>query len=235
MIAGVPAWNTGLMQRLRSADIVERDAVIRTLIDLAQRDSRGPWRTILVAAFLPMLVRIRSRLHVDERDDRDLDQVVMLQFLEAVASYPLADRDPRTAMYLRQDTRRAVVRHLRRDARRTRALDVLAAIAERRCGFDPVRESASGEEPNPFDEQELRELLGAHLCDRLDGASRELVEKTTLGGVPLWRYVEAKHPGLAPAERQRVYNRLKRRRERAIKRIATSIRAARERRGGVAA
>jgi len=36
-------------------------------------------------------------------------------------------------------------------------------------------------------------------------------------------------------ERQRVYNRLERRRERAIKRIATSIRAARERRGGVAA
>lgn len=201
-----------------------REALIRVLIEEAQRDSRGPWSSLLVVAFLPMLSHLRNGLRGEVLDADDLDQLVFACFLDVVAAYRLAVRLDRTAMYLRQDTRRAVLAILGREQRRARDHANLETVARQRFE-DPVRMCESGDERNEEDERELAELLDAQLEATGTTVHRELVVETTLGGRSLARFVAEQHPATDGEERKRVYNRLKRRRERTIHRVADALRS----------
>ena len=205
----------------------ERERLTLKLIATAQRDSGGPWSTVLLVAFLPMLRRLRGSIRGDALDSDDLDQLVLTSFLEAVASYPLDRWTDRSAMRLKQSTRRGVftVVGAEQEIREQRA--GLASLTRELGGLDPFRECASGYVPNPIDEADAVAIIDAHLCRRFDAAHRDLVVRTTVGGVTLARYVDELYPGLPPVERRRVYERLKRQRSRALRRIRESLLRAR--------
>lgn len=69
---------------LADADPAEREAVVVALL-IEHRASASPlWQALLLAAFEPLLVRMRVRL--GHRGDEDLDQRILLGFFEALAT-----------------------------------------------------------------------------------------------------------------------------------------------------
>jgi hypothetical protein len=201
-----------------------RDELTRAFIAESQRTRHPVWATALTIAYLPMLRRLRSRLVSDTQQRGDLDQLVLESFLVAIANFRLEKRRDRAPMYLRQDTQRAVFRALRLDQRATvemrRMLDELGDEPE----ADPVRMSASGDEVDEADVRELHSMLGRHLS-ALDATEdvAELVRRTTLGRENLAAFVRELAPGADEAEHYRLYNRLKRRRELALKRVRVRL------------
>lgn len=204
------------------ADVRRREAVVRALVVEAQRAPRGPWRTLLLVAFRPMLINLVGSIRGDAFAPDDLEQTAVACFLETVASLALARHPDRTAMHLRQGTRRGVLRLVRdeQDRRRDHARVTSHAVA-RDDEWDPIADCPSGTES---DRDELIETLDAHLRAELDGPHRELILRTTIGGEKLSRVVAEAHPDLSEDERSRVYYREKRRRERALQRVAASLR-----------
>jgi hypothetical protein len=66
-------------------DVLERDALIAALVTENQRAPQPIWQSLLLVAFERMLFRLRRRLG-GRRDDEDLDQRVLLAFLNALRS-----------------------------------------------------------------------------------------------------------------------------------------------------
>lgn len=212
------------MQDTSERTYPRRDELTRTFISESQRTRHPAWAAALTLAYLPMLRRLASRLVSDTQQRGDLEQLVLESFLVAVARFPLEKRRDRAPMYLRQDTQRAVFRALKLDQRAAlemrRMLDELGDEPE----LDPVRLSASGDEVDEDEQRELAAMLRRHL-DELDATDdvAELVRRTTLGRENLAALVRELAPHADEAERYRLYNRLKRRRELALKRVRVRL------------
>ncbi len=216
-----PTDVVAFLARRPRVDIQRREAVVRALVVEAQRAPRGPWRTLLLVAFRPMLIKLVGSIRGDALDPDDLEQTAIVCFLETVASLALARHPDRTAMHLRQETRRAVLRVVRAEQdRRSDHAEVTSHAAARSDEWDPIAECPSGTES---DRDELVETLDAHLRAELDGPHRELILRTTIDGEKLSRVVAEAHPELSEEERSRVYYRTKRRRERALGRVTASL------------
>jgi len=87
----------------------ERDALTRVFIREHQRGCGSFWSSVLLFAYAPMLMRLRSRICGDAFGRHDLDQMVIAAFLEEVRRFPLDQRPNRLAMFLRQGTQRSVL------------------------------------------------------------------------------------------------------------------------------
>ena len=201
-----------------------RDELSRVFITESQRSRHPSWAAALTVAYLPMIRRLRSRLVSESVGRGDLDQLVLESFLTVIAAFPLAKRTDRAPMYLRQDTQRAVFRALKLEQRDTvdfrRMLEELGDELE----TDPVRLSASGDENNEEEQRELSHMLRGHLDRaRLAEGVADLVCRTTVGGENIAAFVRELAPGADEAERYRIYNRLKRRRELALKRLRSRL------------
>jgi len=167
-----------------------------------------------------MLQRLRSRLVSATFARDDLDQLVVESFLAVVASFPLAKRIDRAPMYLRQDTQRAVFRALQLDQRATDAMRQMLAELGDEPEVDPLRLSASSTDIDDDEKAELEHLLRGHLEQASTEASVvELVCRTTIGGESVAALVRTDHPHASEPEQYQLYNRLKRRRERALTRV----------------
>jgi hypothetical protein len=96
------------------ADPLTRRRLLCAVIALHQADPSALWSAVALHAFRGMLVHLSSKLRGVDRDDAD--SLVALGLLEALHRvHP--ERDPeRIAMYVRQETRRAVFVELRREA-----------------------------------------------------------------------------------------------------------------------
>lgn len=200
----------------------QRDLLTRVLVAEAQASQPAVWTSALVVAYLPMLIRLRGRLVSDTIARSDLDQIVLEAFIEVVARFPLEKRRDRTAMRLRQETQRAVFKALAADRKEHAELRRLVDDVTRAPDLELLRPS----EPEVLSEEdrgELERALRQHLYASGDAAVCDLVCRTTLGGERLVSYVRRLHPTASEGELRRVYNRLKRRRERALARVRRSI------------
>src|SRR5579883_3051333 len=72
------------LSRTSRLDDDARDALLVCVVTEAQRGRSPLWQSILLAAFAPLLRRLRARLRRPK--DEDLDQLVLVSFLDLVRS-----------------------------------------------------------------------------------------------------------------------------------------------------
>lgn len=189
----------------------EREALTRALVAEHQASSRPFWAAVLLLAFYPMLCRLRHRIWGESLDRDDLDQLVISSFLQTVATFPLARVSDRTALRLRQQTARRVFAVVREEQRAHRFQAGLVEFEEPH--FAPFDE----EHPAPASEAKevvarLVVLAERHLPDR----NLDLVAATVFGQEQLRHYATRVNTG---EPHERVYQRLKRRRSRVLRRL----------------
>jgi hypothetical protein len=164
-----------------------------------------------------MLSRLRHRIVGDTVARDDLDQLVLTSFIAALRDVP--SHIDRLALRLRQRTQRLVFRFIRRER------------AERHYGLE---ENELLEESNFLErvgtivtleqsEEGARERVAHEFTRIAEGQlpeqSLRLLLATTIGGQKLRTYVARMYPNQPADEQERAYQRMKRTRTRALKRI----------------
>ena len=211
-----------VLRKPGAADYAAKEAITRALISEFQNHPSPLWSLVLIAAYLPMLRKLRASIRAAPIKDSDLDQYVILAFLEVVRSFELT-RNPRfTAIALKQRTRRRFLGYVRHDLNEYRFTgSSLPEGFEERLdlpNWPPVRASASRIPRLPAAEEakELANLL-AELAGNVLGEDRlNLITATYLYGEDLHSYAARTAPAPSPEARQQQYARLKRQRSRAI-------------------
>lgn len=199
----------------REETMPARDALTAALLREHHLHPRGPWRSLLVVAFEPMLGRLRCRLITNSVPREELDQTVLCSFLLAVDQLAPRNLSHHVPVRLRQRTQRHVFRFLRKERQ------------EQHAEVDVERLSAREAEPDTAAEAELRAAMGGvdlqELLRRgwevgLSPQSKQVIQATVLEGVPLRRYVAQRCHG-SDADREQLYQRFKRARSRALRRL----------------
>ncbi len=194
-----------------------REALTRALISEHRASGAALWASMLLVAFSPMLVRLRNRLVSDTVPGDELDQLVVTSFLGALTDLPLSERTDRVAMRLRQRTERQVFAFLRKQREQRHPSLEVEEVAEADAeAFAPRRAST--------DEKlyDLALLLQRAALEGISPSGLDVVEATVLRRELLRSYVERLGPD-DDRERERMYQRLKRQRSRALRRLKTLL------------
>ena len=204
----------------------ERESLSRVLITEQQRSPSPFWSAALLTAYYPMLSRLRHRIYGDTLPDADLDQLVVSTFLFVVDEIPLKEKTDRIAMWLRQQTQRQVFRILRSQQRHQRLID-LTAIDEVDLGDDPawpeMSENAHYGPTNAKDAAEAVNALLEHAGEVIDAECFDLMTATLICGRRISNYVNRMLPDMKEDERQRFYQKIKRRHSRALARLRPEL------------
>jgi hypothetical protein len=196
-------------------DYSERDAI--TLALLRERAAAHPsqWSSVLTVVYLPMLLRLRRQLVCAELPKDDLDQLVLEAFLTAIASYRPTWRG-RTPIRLTHMTRRRVFKALKKELAQRRGRETQRDMLQR--GVAQVPAGSTSTPP-------LTLRLDAVVSVLADSVSEEgafLIRETELGPETLFSLV-AKMTLAPDDDPERAYQRLKRVRSRAKKRLRDAI------------
>lgn len=197
----------------------ERDELALALIREQQRAPSALWTSALLIAFTPMLLRLRGRIsgNVVQRDDLDL--LVVEVFLEVVQCYPVSRSAGRTALYLRQDSQRAVFRALNLEQARSDANTEFVVDAMDLCVLGDLVASEIAPEAEEEDRQEMRMLLRERAAFHVPVERLEILEATYVWRESLGELVARRHPELDARARHSVYERLKRERQRTVAKL----------------
>jgi hypothetical protein len=194
----------------------EREALTQVMLAEHRAGSGTLWALALVAAFYPMLSRLRRRLLAGYMPREELNQIVLTAFLEALNEVQPDTVKARTAVRLRQRTQRHVFRILRREW-----IEQKLAAAVRELGVQVIQLGLAFDtqmEPARQREVPLPALL-AHLPEGvLSKHGHEVLVATVIHQERLWDYVNRTVPGDAQT-RERAYERLKRQRSRDINKL----------------
>ena len=209
----------------RSAtDYSEKDALTRSLIREQQRTPNSLWTTILIAAYLAMLGRLRSRITHNPLSPDDLDQLVVYSFLKVVQEYPLAQWQDYTCVRLSHQTRRWVFRELKRETRYRCLLDrrspdelTKQELEDRYLGED---QRPKGCEPENINQ--LADLFIDAVNDAIELDKVKLVVATKIHGEDLRHYIKRNGLELSASTEEQNYQRLKRQRSRVLARLRES-------------
>jgi hypothetical protein len=207
----------------------EKDALTLALLDEYResptRGETGPTAsyptTLLLAAFIPMLRRLRSSIVPGSLDREDLDHLVIEAFLSAARAIPLDGRT-RLPLRLKSRTRRAVFRYLGTHQLGRRKLDHLAEEVSadgKRTPFDRRRRHGQRDSIDPEEAASLAKLLVDRFGGSVEQSQLDLVIATLLHGESLLGIIQQQHPDLQPADRERLYQRIKRQHSRTILRL----------------
>lgn len=190
----------------------EREAVTRALLAGHKAEPRsGVCASLLLLSYYPMLSRLRHRIYGQVLEDEDLDQLVVSCFLEVASEFDLDAHADRTALRLRQRTARRVFRGVRLEQGERRGRIVLEEEGAAPSTLVPFAERSSADVADPEGAvARLLDVAGVALPKR----SLDLVVATMLGREQLRAYA-ARTSGAA-ANDERAYQRLKRRRSRAV-------------------
>jgi hypothetical protein len=198
----------------------ERELLTRVLIEASQRGESQLWSSLLVLAYLPMLVRLRKRIIGQAVSPTDVDQLVLISFLGVVRTFPLYRWKDRSALRLRQQTERQVFRHLKREWLHVRDVEPIEFMeTPLAVGAPEFADDEEQEEP-VLDLAQVAVVLAA-----LEPCSGDvIVRETTLKGVLLRDYcVQCSDD---PDEQERLYQRWKRQRSRLMRRILDELQKA---------
>ena len=177
----------------------ERGELVLALVTEQQQVGHPVWQAMLVASFERMLRKLRRRMGPDE--DEDLDQDVLVHFLEAVKTLPPAERIAYPLLTLRRSTARGAYAA----ARGARQEPEASSFDEETHPCDPftaatpegVLEASAAEA-----ERVLREGGGG---DEL----RDVVLATFAGESTLKAYVDRTHGTASDVARAAAYERLR--------------------------
>ncbi len=199
-----------------------KEALTRALVAEYQQRPHGFWAAVLLAAYYPMLSRLRGRIFGDAVAPDDLDQVVVTAFLDVLYAFPLAAKRDRICMYLRQMTQRAVFRHVREVQQEQGR--IVCAAPEELTEFGPVewpepRGPRGRPTPERGEADALASLLLQSVGHEVCAAKLDLVIATVLRGERLRAYVDRTEAGRPEEDRERIYQRLKRQRTRTLERL----------------
>ena len=191
----------------------ERETLTRALVAEHRDSGASLWASMLLIAFAPMLVRLRNRLVTDTVPGDELDQLVVTGFLTALSDLPPSERVDRVAMRLRQRTERHVFASLRKEHDHRRpSVNVEELEASDPDAFGP-RHASTHERL-----YDLALLLQRAVEEGLSLGGLDVIEATVLRRELLRSYVDRVAPD-DDLERERMYQRLKRQRSRALRRL----------------
>ncbi len=184
-----------------------RSAVTAAMIAEAQRRETGTWSALLMLAYFPGLLGIRSTMKPSAGLGADeLNALLVESFLETVGALPLATQGKLAVVNLILGTRKAAWQHLARETAR----------AERE---EPLPEHAddvfASHYPSP---ERIRDWVEDLLRDETED-DLLLVLGTHATGKPLIDWVRDQHPHLDGDALVREYGRLRRRRSRLLERL----------------
>jgi hypothetical protein len=202
-----------LMADQRPEGWAEREAMTRVFVSEYQRDSaRGFWPSLLLLAYFPMLSHLRRRI-VGPFEGDELDSLIITSFLQVAAALKLDVVRDRTALQLRQRTSREVFGTLRRMTLEQRGLTDLDPEELQ----DLVPDAVDSPDPASVDPDRSVIALLDLACTQLPSEQLELVVSTVFRKEGLRSYARRCATTNEPLER--VYQRLKRRRTRAMTRL----------------
>jgi hypothetical protein len=201
-----PTAALAAIDRGSSLRVVERDAILLAILDELQKSSASIWQSFLVVAFAPMLVRFRASLRRPDCDN--LDQCVLIAFLDTARSFPHRS-------YIQRNLRLGTGARLRVERRREYRSTDLEIFddemhAPRTFGADAHMKSAVAEVV------EIVEATGGEeLCDAI-------IARHGVAG-SMKDYVASEHPGLSPLEQGRLCDRLYRAEAKALRRVRARV------------
>jgi hypothetical protein len=200
----------------RPADFEAKDAIVAALAARQQRAPHPLWQAILATAFRPMLLRLRGRL--GKRGDDELDQRVLVAFLEAVAALRKDGPTRCTSLALRWNTEKALFGGLRADRRAAAPL----------CDFDDdtFRDPFAGAKTSQEDEASAAEVIRILESDPAGAEVRDMLVAKA-GDESLLDYVGRAYVGRDARARAAQYERLRRARDRVVTRIRARLGARR--------
>lgn len=196
----------------------EKEALLQVILQEHQREPMALWSSMLLAAGLPMLRKLRGRLPKSILPDDDLSQQVIFSFLEVVTEIsPVADGH--LFVRLRQATARKVFASLRREERRQQfctgvELDDLAEM--------PTAETLVLADLDLDCADRVKEVVRAAVR-LLPTEDIAMIVATTVRGEQLRSYVARTNEGAPPATVERIYKRLWRRRMRLLQELRSQL------------
>ncbi len=216
----------GVLSGDASSLYAEKEALTRAVLAEHRVGASTFWSAVVLVAYYPMLSRLRHRIRGDAFSGEDLDQLVVTSFLSVIADYPLDAGLDRTAMRLRQRTERLVFRVVceEQDSRQIFRPTAPESIEDvERTDWPEGRVDGDARPFNATDAADAVSLLVEHAGALLDGETFDLVTATLICGHRIAAYLEAVLPDLTGDERRRIYQRVKRRHSRTLKRIRPAL------------
>lgn len=209
-----------VLENRDASDLAAQDRLLRCLVAQAQgHPEESLWRRLLLCAFIPSLIRIRTRTIEVGQEPDDVDAAVWTSFFEVLHGYPLT-RSGFIAAGLVRDTSKAYVRAMRR-ARLARAHEAELRAAMNHAAASEVRPGVAerAAHAGTVEPEMAREALAT-----LAPQDAELLWATAVEGMSVRRFVQSQGLGREDAgEEAREIQRLKRRRHRALLRLREEI------------
>ena len=206
----------------RSANrYVEKEGIVRAVVQEQQEAPHPLWPALLLAAFLPMLTLLRGQL-VSALPHDELDALVVSSFLEAIDGCPVDEGRRNTIARLRSLTRHVVFDALKAEREASRRVlllppeDIWRATAGDWPEPRPPRRKPGGA---PAEVAKGADFLVALVGDRFTEEELLLVAETVVGRVKLRTVVARGMPDASEGELERAYANLKRRHSRLLGRL----------------
>ena len=202
----------------------QKEKLTRALIREQQSRPRPFWSSLLITAYLPMLIRLRTQIIGNIFPSDDLDQLVIYSFLEVIHQFPLSKWQDYTCVRLSHQTRRRVFRELKRETRYRCLLDrrspddlTKQELEDRYLGED---QRPKGCEPENINQ--LADLFIDAVNDAIELDKVKLVVATKIHGEDLRHYIKRNGLELSASTEEQNYQRLKRQRSRVLARLRES-------------
>lgn len=198
-----------------------------------QRAPKEVWSQILTLAFYPMLVLMANRMRTFVGGDEAI-QIVVSSFLETIA---IASSQNNLFVQIRRETFRRVVNELRLRQRHQKVFKladpsvlnseleeigetwVVGSAKEKRALKRRFRLSAE-------DQAEMSDLLRQFVGQQVKPEDLSLVVRTKIHGESLKYIVQQSSPEVTEEEQSRIYERMKKRRQRALDTVQRILRKA---------
>lgn len=195
-----------------------RHSIVLVILKEHRQHPQPFWSLVLLVVLSPMLNRLRLRLLASDHDPDDLDQLILEHFIEVINTCDLMTLQDKTALRIRRAVERRVFRALKQ---------VQAESSKHRNLCKQVELFQF----NPFDEvddEDLSEFLATLFCkmasSRLSSDRFDLVLNTVVLREPLRDYAKRLTSEYdAEATHELLYQRLKRRRTRALDVLQKSL------------
>lgn len=205
---------TELLAVMGDQSLIGRDGqegVLRILVAQVQAvgGDREIWQKVLFYAFLPALIRVRSRTRTTEVTIEDMDSIMWTSFFEVLQSYPLR-RPGSVAAGILRDTRK---RYFRSIDREREAITQCDELQHDRHATNCWPSAVAVDPPSPAQDP-------AQLLTKVKEQNADLIRATVLEGMTVRAYMQARCLDTGDAEAvEQTFQRLKRQRHRLLQRL----------------
>ena len=195
-----------------------KDILTRAIICEQKRMPNNIWTSILIVVYAPMLINLRKRVRGNALAGDDIDQLVLSEFFAGVQEFPLNVHTYRTCMHLRQDTRRRLLKSILQEQAEIKNRHNLEALIDIDHNI-PLCGNFQHPDDILDDPSVLAGTLVEFCADDLKEKDIDLIKETYFQDKSIRDYIKEERGRLSEPEENRLYQRYKRRRTRAIEKI----------------